>query len=245
MVYFYLSLQTARNLTLQTSMTLITAMYDRLREDLLKGFWPPGKKLGIRALTSHYETGATPVREALNRLSAEGLVKHHNQRGFEASPVSDTGLRELAQTRIWVETLALQKSMQRTTAQWEETLVLSLHRLKKTPRSLSRDHYLENPEWEQHHRGLHMALIGNCGSHWLVNFCEQLYDQAYRYRQLAVSVVYKSRDEGAEHKAIVDAVLASNVQVACEALTGHYNKTTQIILDSGSDVTAEWKCPAN
>jgi DNA-binding GntR family transcriptional regulator len=215
-------------------MTLITATYDRLRADLLKGFWPPGKKLGIKSLTDHYDTGATPVREALNRLSAEGLVQHHNQRGFEATPVSDAGLNELAQTRIWMETLALRKSIENTTAQWEESLVLALHRLTKTPRSLSSESFSDNPDWEQRHRELHMAIIGNCGSRWLVGFCEQLYDQSYRYRQLAVSVSYKSRDEGSEHRSIVDAILASNIEAACTALTSHFNRTTQIILDSNA-----------
>jgi DNA-binding GntR family transcriptional regulator len=215
-------------------MTLITATYDRLREDLLKGFWPPGKKLGIRALTSHYDTGATPVREALNRLSAEGLVQHHNQRGFEAAPVSDADLSELAQTRIWMETLALCKSIENTTAEWEESLVIALHRLTKTPRSLSSESFSDNPEWERRHREFHLALIGNCRSRWLVSFCEQLYDQSYRYRQLAVSVSYKSRDEGSEHRHIVDAILASNTELACAALTAHFNKTTQIILGSNA-----------
>ena len=80
------------------------------------------------------------------------------------------------------------------------------------------------------HREFHLALLSNCGSRWLLGFCEQLYDQAYRYRQLAMKSAYKRRDESDEHKQVVDAVVAGNVAAACAALTHHYEKTAQIIL---------------
>jgi DNA-binding GntR family transcriptional regulator len=215
-----------------SSLTLNT--YERLRSDVLNGRWVPGCKLGIEALREHYGTGATPVREALNRLAAEGWVQHQDQRGFVVTPVSDEALRELAKTRVWLETTALTQSMQASTSDWEERVVLALHRLSKTPRSLSKDKYVENPAWEKLHREFHMVLIDNCGSRWLIGFCEQLYDQAYRYRQLAAKTSYKRRHELDEHKAVVDAVLAGDVTTACNALTGHYDKTAQIILKNGA-----------
>jgi len=212
------------------SLTLST--YERLRADVLSGMWAPGLKLGIETLREHYGTGATPIREALNRLAAEGWVQHLDQRGFVVTPVSQDALRELAKTRVWVETLALTQAMQASTPAWEESLVLSLHRLSKTPRSLNPDQYLENPAWEKQHREFHMALLSNCGSRWLLGFCEQLYDQAYRYRQLAMKTSYKRRDELDEHKQVVDAVVAGNAAVACSALTHHYEKTAHIILNA-------------
>ena len=218
-----------------TPATLTASTYERLRADVLSGFWAPGLKLGIEALREHYESGATPVREALSRLAAEGWVQYQNQRGFIVTPVSEDAMRELAKTRVWVETLALTQAMQARNSEWEEQLVLALHRLSKTPRSLNKEKYVENPEWERLHRAFHMALISHCGSRWLIGFCEQLYDQAYRYRQLAVKTAYKRRHEHDEHQAVVDAVLAGDVATACQALTGHYQKTAQIILNSHID----------
>jgi DNA-binding GntR family transcriptional regulator len=150
------------------------------------------------------------------------------------TPVSEDALRELAKTRVWVETLALTQSIQATTPEWEERVVLALHRLSKTKRSLQAEAYVENPMWEKLHRELHMVLISNCGSRWLLGFCEQLYDQAYRYRQLAVKTSYKRRQELDEHKAVVEALLAGDIAGACKKLTAHYDKTAQIILNSGA-----------
>ena len=219
---------------MEASTTLIATAYERLRADVISGHWAPGRKLGIEGLRDHYGTGATPVREALNRLAAEGWVQHLDQRGFAVAPVSDDAMRELAQTRVWVETLALTQAIARKTAEWEEQVVVALHRLSKTPRSLFTERYEENPEWERLHRAFHMVLVAHCGSRWLSGFCEQLYDQAYRYRQLAVKTAYKRRNELAEHKAVADAVVAGDTLRACAALTAHYDKTTRIILDAGA-----------
>ena len=222
------------DISLEPVASLTLSTYERLRADVLSGYWAPGYKLGIEALREHYASGATPVREALNRLAAEGWVQHQDQRGFVVTPVSEDALRELAKTRVWVETLALTQSIQASTPDWEERVVLALHRLSKTKRSLQADAYVENPMWEKLHRELHMVLISNCGSRWLIGFCEQLYDQAYRYRQLAVKTSYKRRQELDEHKAVVDAMLAGDVALACKKLTAHYDESAQIILNSGA-----------
>jgi len=216
---------------MDNALTLTSSIYERLRNDILVGRWEPGMKLGIEALRDHYTTGATPVREALNRLVAENWVSHLEQRGFAVAPVSAAAFKELAETRIWVESLALTKAMQRHTPDWEERVVLALHRLSKTPRSLSAGQYEENPAWEKAHRTFHFTLIEHCGSRWLLAFCEQLHDQAYRYRQLAVKNAYLQRDELAEHQAVVNAIAKGDIDAAAKALTAHYTRTTDFILE--------------
>jgi DNA-binding GntR family transcriptional regulator len=212
--------------------TLVSSLYERLREDVVSGFWTPGRKLGIEALRNHYECGATPLREALNRLAAEGWVQHLDQRGFAVAPVSEDAMLELAETRVWVESLALGKAMERRTDAWEEQVVLALHRISRIPRSLSGAGYAENPEWEKAHRAFHQTLVAQCGSRWLTGFCEQLYDQAGRYRQLAVKRAYQRRNELDEHRAVVDAIVAGDAAAAIAALTAHYRKTALIIRES-------------
>jgi DNA-binding GntR family transcriptional regulator len=217
--------------------TLVSSLYERLREDVVAGFWAPGQKLGIEALRHHYACGATPLREALNRLAAEGWVRHLDQRGFAVAAASEEAMLELAETRVWVESLALGKSMERRTDVWEEQVVLALHRMSRIPRSLSGERYAENPDWEKAHRAFHQTLVAQCGSRWLSAFCEQLYDQAGRYRQLAVKRAYQRRNELDEHRAVVDAIVAGDAAAAITALTAHYRKTARIIRDgpAGAD----------
>src|SRR5690606_19392147 len=129
-------------------------------------------------------------REALNRLAADGLVERRDQRGFVAAGISRQDLKELTDTRCWLEEVAIRQAMARRDPAWEEGIVLAHHRLQRTPRSLQAPQFEDNPAWELAHRDFHRALIQGCGSRWLIGFCEQLADQLYRYRKLVAEVTY-------------------------------------------------------
>jgi DNA-binding GntR family transcriptional regulator len=214
--------------------TQATNLYDKLREDLLSGCLKPGQKLQMRVLMDAYQAGQTPLREALNRLTAEGLVESREQRGFYVTGVSQSELRELTQTRCWVEGLALRKAMQAATPEWEEALVVAHHRLSRTPRSLNAERFEDNPEWERLHRIFHRTLISQCGSKSLVGFCDQLADQLYRYRRLSIKKAFPSRHVAEEHQAILETVLSGEAEKAVNLLTAHLMATAEVILEDKS-----------
>ena len=89
------------------TLTLTSSVYERLRRDVLKAHLAPGEPLRIEALCARYDVGASPLREALNRLSAEGIVLREEKRGFRVPPVSLKDLRELTETRCWINELGL------------------------------------------------------------------------------------------------------------------------------------------
>jgi len=208
--------------------TLARVTYERLRADVLAGHWQPGRKLLMHELRDRYQVGASPLREALNRLASEEWVVHNDQRGFVVAQATQAQLDDLVATRIAIESLAIGQAFERRTAAWEEQLVVAFHRLSRTPRSVSPDSYEENPDWERQHREFHMALLAGCGSELLLNFCSQLYDQAYRFRQLAARAAYKRRNELDEHRAIFDAVMSARLDEAVGLLSAHYRRTASI-----------------
>lgn len=210
--------------------TQASTAYERLRNDLLAGRLQPSRKLQMRFLMDAYATGQTPLREALNRLSAEGLVECREQRGFYVSGVSRAELAELTKTRCWVEGIALRESMRAATPAWEEALLVAHHRLGRTPRSLDPDRFEDNPDWEAVHRAFHRTLIAHCGSRPLVAFCRQLADRLYRYRQISIRKVFATRHVGDEHRQILEAVLGGDPDRACALLAEHYRKTADAIL---------------
>ncbi len=209
--------------------TRASSVYDLLRRDLLTGQLAPGQRLTARFLMERYQAGQTPLREALNRLSSEGLVVSEDQRGFSVAAASAEELAELTETRCWVEDIALRRSVAAATTDWEETLVVLCHRLLRTTRSASSEHFAENMAWEAVHRSFHRALLSMCGSRPLLAFCDQLADQLYRYRQLAAHKSYPRRDIDAEHQAILAAVLRRDADGAAATLQAHYRLTAGII----------------
>lgn len=211
--------------------TRATSLYDQLRTDLLDGVLEPGRKLATEALCERYATSQTPLREALSRLVADGLVERLEQRGFAVSEISIEDLDEITKTRCWLEELALRESIRAHTQEWEENLVLAHHRLARTPRSLSDKHFENNPEWEPLHRAFHRALIAGCGSRWLLNFCDQLADQHHRYRRLSAPRAFAKRGVKSEHQQLLEAAVAGRVDEAVELLHAHFERTAKIIRD--------------
>lgn len=211
--------------------TLATSLYDQLRADLLGGELEPGSKLGIEGLCERYATSQTPLREALNRLVADGLVQRREQRGFVVAPISAADLAEITQARCWLEEIALRESIARHDTDWEEALVLAHHRLARTPRSLADDHFEDNPDWEPRHRAFHRALIAGCGSRWLLAFCDQLADQHQRYRRVAAPRALKTRGVKTEHQRLMEAAIAGRADEAVALLKAHFERTAQIIRD--------------
>lgn len=214
--------------------TRATNLYDRLRADLLGGTFEPGSKLAIEALAERYESSATPLREALSRLVADGLVERREQRGFAVAAVSAADLDEITKTRCWLEEIALRESIARRTGEWEENLVLAHHRLARTPRSLSDAKFQDNPAWEPLHRAFHRALIANCDSRWLLAFCDQLADQHHRYRRLSAPRAFLKRGVTGEHQQLMDAAIAGHADEAVALLRAHFERTAKTIRDDAS-----------
>ena len=221
--------------------------YDRIRRDILQGELFPGDKLQIDAMSDRYGIGAVPVREALNRLSSEGLVERRSHRGFSVAPISMAELEELVKTRIWLETLALAESIRNHDEAWEEELVVSYHRLARTQRRLPEDGSPEaSEEWETRHKAFHLLLLQRCGSSWLLDFCSMLMDQAVRYRSLSMNTApSRQRREGAaaEHREILEAVLDHDTARACRLLEEHYRITLETLRDVTFDASGDGPGP--
>jgi len=205
--------------------------HERIRRDILNGELFPGDKLQIEAVSDRYGIGIAPVREALNRLSSEGLVERKSQRGFFVTEISMTSLEELVKTRIWLETLALRESIQNSTEAWEEQLVIAYHRLARTNRRMPPEAGRElSEEWELRHREFHMLLLDRCGSGWLLGFCSTMMDQAVRYRSLSMNIhpsMLRREGAAAEHEALLNAALDKDADRASLLLADHYTATLE------------------
>lgn len=209
--------------------TLASRIERRLRHDIVTGVLLPGSKLRTDALSLRYGAGATPVREALNRLASDGLAVLFDKRGFRVPQVSAEELNDLTLTRCWIQELALKDSIEHADGAWEEAVVLALHRLSRAASAGTPDTQANGPHWEPLHRAFHVALIGRCRSQRLRDYTEVLFDQADRYRHLG-AVIDPRRDLVAEHRALAEAALAGDVPLALERAHRHVMQTTEAVL---------------
>ena len=75
-------------------------LFQVLRQDVLSGRHAPDIKLKLDSLQSLYGFSSSPLREALNRLVQEGLVKADERRGFRVTPISPADLADITKMRL-------------------------------------------------------------------------------------------------------------------------------------------------
>lgn len=210
--------------------TQSSALVGRVRSDIVAGTLAPGARLKLPDLAERYRAGINPLREALARLTATGLVVLEDQKGFRVSPVSREDLIDLTRVRIDIESLALRRSVANGDVEWESRIVAAHHRLTRMKlTSADRPRQLSDA-WEAMHQEFHLALIASCQSRWLLQFHRQLAEQSARYRRLAIDFTDTKRDIPGEHDDIVRAALARDADRACKLIEAHFARTTDIVL---------------
>jgi len=206
-----------------------TDAYDRLRTEILHGDLAPGERLRVADLNSRFNLGLTPIREALMRLSSEGLVEALANRGARVRDTTLDELRDLMETRRTMEALCLRRSMERGDPAWEADILHSLHMLVRAPLPVSDSDREAATEWERRHRRFHACLVSACGSAWHLRFWNTLVDHSERYRKLRLlnhqTLAADVRNVNAEHDEIARAVIGREAERAVTLMAEHLRRT--------------------
>lgn len=204
--------------------------YRIIRADIISGARPPGERLRIEMLKTIYDIGPTPLREALQKLSTEGLVLALEKRGFMVSPLDLDEFSDLNIARIEIEKVALSRSIALGDRQWESRVVAATYLMNKEDAALLASGNGVSDAWEAANAEFHATMIAACGSKWLLQMRDHLQDMCERYRRSSISQSIRKtgngkRDVGKEHAAISNAVLARDAILACQLTESHYMKT--------------------
>ena len=204
--------------------------YRQIRADIISGVRNPGERLRIEMLKTVYDIGPTPLREALQKLSTEGLVLALEKRGFMVSPLDLDEFSDLNIARIEIEKVALSRSIALGDRQWESRVVAATYLMNKEDAALLASGNGVSDAWEAANAEFHATMIAACGSKWLLQMRDHLQDMCERYRRSSISQSIRKtgngkRDVGKEHAAISNAVLARDARLACQLTESHYMKT--------------------
>src|ERR1700682_3676421 len=193
---------------MKRGLNLTEQTYERLRADLLACRIFPGEKLNIDTLSKQMGVSLGAIREALSRLTSEGLVTAERSKCFRATPISAVALVDLTNVRIEIESLCLRRSIANADAAWESKLQAAYRKLCRTPPRVASDSRRLSDVYATAHTAFHEALVSGCDSEWLLRLRRLLFTQSERYRRLALPLSSRNRDIPKEHQVIMDAVLA-------------------------------------
>jgi DNA-binding GntR family transcriptional regulator len=209
--------------------TLVDEVHEAIYQALIDGRLEPGSKLKLSEIASRFSVSAAVIREALSRLSEQGLVQSNPQRGFIVTPLSVDDLLDLTKTRVLIETLALRESIRHADLGWEGRVLAAHHTLARTPMV---DGDRANPAWVDAHRTFHHCILDGSGAKRLSDIARGLRDCSELYQFWSYNKRRDpDRDIAAEHRDIAEHTLARDEDRAATALTQHIQGTTDLLLD--------------
>jgi DNA-binding GntR family transcriptional regulator len=209
------------------SETLATAnlnerVYDELRMRVLTRQEPAGRKLSLHVLASELGVSRSPVHHALTRLVAEGLLTVRPRRGYFVAPVTARAVAEGYDVRLALELLAAERAVGSLDP---AQLARFAELLESTNAAISHE------EWDTANAAFHEHQIDVAGNALLSRF----------YRELSVNlmmqVIRGGHVEGhahlvTEHRHIVDAFAAGELDSAERAIREHIDTGRRIALDA-------------
>lgn len=214
-------------------MSFVDAAEARLREDIVNNVLEPGVKLRVEELSRQYSIGVTPVREALSRLLAEGLVQISNNRGFSVPALSYADLVDLSVTRSIVESEAVRAAVENRDEEWEVGLIAAMERLRRRAGADLRDTEKRHALFDAH-RQFHAALLVGCRLKRLLVIQAWLEQQQSRYYRRLPHTRAWSGDFVRQHERLTQAALTGSPDAVAAAVRDH----TEIIV--GALESATW-----
>ncbi len=192
-------------------------VYDALLEAIVQGRLAPGTRLVLDDLAEQLKVSRTPVRDALARLTSEGLVRREGRRGFKLTTLSPKEMSDLYDVRLMCELYAVENGIGNASPALlaeMEAMVQQGFRALRSGNLLAAS--LKDREF-------HRLLVSLGHNQKLTDLFEQLniHIQTLRVRPGQEKLKDQREHYYGEHLAIVEAIRAGDLPAAREAIRHH------------------------
>lgn len=204
--------------------------YKRIRYAIISAEIFPGERLKIDELCKRFDASSGAIREALSRLSSDGLVLAEPQKGFVVAPIARRDLIELSEVRSVIEMRCLEQSIRNGGVAWEVAVLSARHELNAVSHARILPETGEYKDYYLRHQKFHDALVSACPNACWLEIRSLLYLRSERYRRIAMPVDETGRSVEKEHNEIADLALAHDVDGAVAAIERHIQNTTDMML---------------
>lgn len=223
--------------TAEMPLSAADRVYEHAKSAILSRRLGPHDLLTEGELADSVGVSRTPVREALLRLQAEGLVRLLPKRGALVLPVTPDEVADVLETRRIIETFAVRKAVRRLTQGEVPELIPRLGAYVDRMRTATRTRDIR--EYAAADREFHFEIVQATGNQILIATYRGLRD-----RQLRMGVVNLLADDAAghagdhaaqarmrvniaDHEAIMNAIAAHTIRAADAAVTAHLDRAGQ------------------
>jgi DNA-binding GntR family transcriptional regulator len=202
-------------------------LYGKLRHNILNGSLEPGQLLRQEELARRFNVSRVPLREAMSRLEADGLVVLRPRRGYAVTSLDQSDIVEIFELRAVVEEHAASVAAHARTPHD----VVEVSRILDDMEALDpkQPGYLD--EWSRWNYSFHARLIGSTRRKRLSRVAGALRDTVEPYIRVEARMTGDVRDAEREHREIFDAFRAGDARGLAELCRAHVENTAKRLLE--------------
>lgn len=208
-------------------------VFNKIREDILAGNYREKDELREAAISKELGVSRTPVREALRQLELEGLVSIIPNKGAYVNGITSKDIYDIYVIRSYLEGLCAKWACKHITKEQIEEMEESIY--------LSGFH-IRKEHWEQIYEldnRFHLSLYKACGSKILEHILSDYHHYVERVRKNTLSSQERARTASEEHKAILEAVINKDEELAERLANEHIVQSIANIRHQGLDKLME------
>lgn len=198
---------------------------DDLRARILNGELAEGETIRQESLAEDYDVSRMPVREALKRLDAEGLLQLTNNRGATVTKHSLREIAEIFDLRVLMEVDMFRRAIPAMTA---ENFNQCQDILDDMEVSYNAD---DVSRWGELNFAYHSALYAAAERNLTNELLRRVALQSDRYDRIHLSVMQQREPAKKEHRLLLSLAKAGEVEQACALLTKHILRTKEQLLE--------------
>lgn len=200
--------------------------YRILKGEILENRFTPGSQASEKEMVERFGLSRTPVREALLRLREEGLIEILPRRGFRVLPLSVSDVREIQQVSKALELEAAVILAQSSLTEEQITeLDAAIVEMEEAIEQNDRE------KWTAADRRFHLGVVERCGNQRLFNAFIDLFGLSNRARSFALYVREMPVQSTKEHRQMLDAILAGDIEAVQRLYRQHWERTTEELLE--------------
>ena len=203
--------------------TIRDQVYQILRDEICAGKYAPGSWLQETELTEYLGVSRSPVREALRRLVADGLLMEIPNKGVFVKEFTCRDIDEIFDMRVMLEPYAIRKSRSRMTSARLQKLFDILEELEHTHAAQELAVYTQSDEI------LHNRIVELSENSLVISTYDRVRSMNQQFRVLSLSSHRRFDESLEEHRQIVQSLAVGDVETACATNTRHLELACQCI----------------
>lgn len=197
-------------------------IYVALRQEIMRCEIAPGATLDAGSIARQYEVSKTPVRDAMQKLAADGLIAILPRSGYRVAPITFQAVHEILDLRAAIGPHAARQAARYAAA----ADIAALRRIVAEYAAP-----LDVGAMQQVARRFHVAIARCSRNKRIVTLSETLFDELERLLRFAIDFTVKTGEHSDEHTALVDAIEAGDGERAAAIEAAHIKGSREFLIE--------------